>query len=103
MATLMQTAAVAVGNGTAIAMEDSTKEVEVGILVSGITTATVTIEVSPDNGTTWEIIGSAVTADKYVQVGKVMATNIRARISAYTTGTINVWFMGTGGTTVTAS
>lgn len=103
MAIKMQDGATATGDGTSVALPDPSTAEEVGILVSGITTATVTIEVSPDSGTTWEIIGSAVTADGYVQVGKVLATNIRARISAYTSGTITAWFMGTGGTTVTES
>ncbi len=103
MAIKMQDGVTATGNGTVVDLPDPSLPTEVGILVSGISTATVTIEVSPDSGTTWEIIGSAVSADGYVQVGKVLATQIRARVSAYTSGTINVWYMGLGGTTVTES
>ena len=103
MATKIQDGATATGNGTAITLLESAEGQEIRFMVDGITTATVTYEVSPDNGTTWVASGTTSTSDGYVDLGKVIATTIRARISAYTSGTINVWYLGIGGTTVTDS
>ena len=57
------------------------------LIVSGITTATVTIQVSLD-GTIWEDL-SAITADVATSVD-VTFNWIRANVTAYTSGTITV-------------
>lgn len=58
------------------------------VQVSGITSATVTVQGSVD-GTTWSTVGTAVTSD-----GLVTITNpppyIRANVTTYVSGTITV-------------
>jgi hypothetical protein len=92
----LQSAATGTGNGTAV---DVTGVSRVGVQITGITTATVTFEGTVD-GTNWVAVGlpaaatgtiaSAPTADG-VWFGTVAGLRLfRARISAYTSGTITV-------------
>jgi hypothetical protein len=95
---LFQTAAVATGNGTAYSFVGFNR---LSVVISGITTATVTFEVSFD-GTTYYAVGlvgntgtraTTATADGVYMLPPEMAAGmpfIRARISAYTSGTITV-------------
>ena len=97
----MQSAAVATGNGTSLGCAD----VSLGYFnyatfqVTGITTATITWEANID-GTNWVAIAvtnlntataaTTATADGLFRVQCTGLMNIRARISAWTTGTIYV-------------
>src|SRR5215472_10101567 len=93
----LQSAAVAPGNGNSILVEGKSG---VGFNVTGITSATITVEGTADN-VTW----SAITVTNVVsgiQSGTITANgfyattpffgllNIRARISTYSSGTITV-------------
>lgn len=92
----LQSAATATGNGVAV---DITGKTRVGVQVTGITTATVTFEVSID-GTNFVAVGLAAAATGtlattatangvfYGEAGQYRL--LRARISAYTSGTITV-------------
>lgn len=93
---ILQTNAVATGNGTQVAV----RAMEAVILnVSGITSATIIVEGTSDN-ITWNtltvkdintgITNTAITANGYYFAEFEGLLNIRARISAYTSGTINV-------------
>ena len=98
---LLQSAAVATGNGTAIVCTDidgggySTLTVQ----IKGITTATITFEATID-GTNWETIqftnlssaaaATTTTADGLYRVTTLGLIQVRTRISAWTSGTITV-------------
>jgi len=71
---------------------DTSKIRKGSVVVRGITVATVQIEGSND-GTNFEKIGADITADATVEIN-TYAKNIRAVISAYTTGTIFVDYAG---------
>ena len=98
---LLQNAAVATGNGTAMECTDISGGAlkKLAIQVQGITTATITWEVTID-GTNWKGIlvapvttGTAAltaTADGIFTVDVTGMSQFRARISAWTTGTITV-------------
>ena len=96
---IMQSAAVATGNGTAAEVTDETGGYRVlTVQVQGITTATITFEGTVDD-TNWVAIAFMTLAD-----GSTLATTaaadglyratvtglsqVRARMSAWTTGTI---------------
>ena len=91
----LQSAAVAVGNGTAISMRGYGR-LTVTVTMAG--TATITFEGSDDDGTSWFAVGlalsstgviaSAPTASGtyYMPPGFPALTNFRARISAWTSG-----------------
>lgn len=98
---VMQAAAVATGDGTAMVCTDaeSGSFKKLAVQVQGITTATVTWEVTID-GTNWKGIlvapvttGTAAltaTADGIFTVDVTGMLQFRARISAWTSGTITV-------------
>lgn len=81
----LQSAATATGNGTSVSPSVRTYS----LWVSGITTATIVFEGSADGGTTYEQIGSSITADGVTNI-ECSVPLVRARISAYTSGTITV-------------
>ena len=58
------------------------------VQISGITSATVAVQGSVD-GSTWSLIGTALTADGLVTVANP-PPYIRANVTAYVTGTITV-------------
>lgn len=98
---VMQSAAVATGNGTSI----SCTEIESGALtsltaqVTGITTATITWEATID-GTNWVAVqftnlndgtaATTATANGLYRATVLGLVSVRARISAWTSGTITV-------------
>lgn len=93
----LQNAAVATGNGTPISLKGWS---EMGLQVTGITTATVTFEGTVD-GTNYVSVGLAAvatgtvatsaTADGMFYLPRGLHLNMfRARISAWTSGTITV-------------
>ena len=98
---VLQSAAVATGNGTVMSVRGMSV---VGCQVVGITTATITFEVAGDDVPTWVAIvaknmnsgteGTTATADGLYSVPVQGCNRLRARISAYTSGTITV--SGTG-------
>jgi hypothetical protein len=97
----LQTAAVALGNGVTIDFLDAGIPFaeQISVQVEGITTATVTFEVSNDGSTFYaqdlaavgviETPTNAATADGMF-LGTICARYFRARISAWTSGTIAV-------------
>lgn len=98
--TVMQSAAVATGNGTAINTIDVDGAFSVATMqVTGITTATITFEVTND-GTNWVGIlaenlttgteATTATADGIYRVTVLGVRQLRARVSAWTSGTITV-------------
>ena len=99
---IMQNAAVATGNGTAIDVVTGTDGgfETLDLQVQGITTATITFEATID-GTNWvpvaamtradnSTMATTATADGIYQVSVGGLRQVRARISAWTTGTITV-------------
>jgi hypothetical protein len=95
---ILQTAAVATGNGT----PSHVSGLSWGVAqIVGITTATITWEATID-GATWAGIratllssgtaAATATADGLYQIDLRGLSQVRARISAYTTGTITVTF-----------
>ena len=101
--TVMQSAAEATGNGTAVTCYDGS----VGALntltvhVEGITSATITFEATID-GTNWIAVGltsladnstvaTTATADGLYRLNCTGLYKVRARISTYATGTIYVY------------
>lgn len=92
----LHTAAVATANGTAL---DVQQYPAVGVQVEGITSATITFEVTID-GSTWYaalasnlttgLVATTATADGMYQVPTVGPEQMRARISTYVSGTITV-------------
>lgn len=98
---IMQDGATATGVGTAIdcnSTETGAKTV-VGMQVTGITTATITFQGTID-GTNWEAVqvtnlndgseGTTATADGLYRLTCIGLTQVRANITAWTTGTITV-------------
>lgn len=99
---VMQNGATATGNGTAIVTVTGSDGAYslLDMQVTGITTATITFEATVD-GTNWVAVGAATGAD-WTTVATTAAADgiyrivigglcqVRARISAYTTGTITV-------------
>ena len=97
---VMQSAAAATGNGTAI---DTTDAIgcysTLALQVKGITTATVSFEATID-GTNWVALrmtpiatgttATTATADGIYQADVRGLLQVRARISAWTSGTITV-------------
>lgn len=92
----LQSGATATGNGTAMDVGGLSI---VGLAVEGITTATVTIEGSIDGTNYYAVraynptagsVASAVTADGIWVVPVAGLDKLRARVSAYTAGTIVV-------------
>lgn len=98
---LMQSAATATGNGTAISTTDAANGAATTLTmqVAGITTATITFEATID-GSNWIAVactnlndGTAstqATANGLYRLTCLGLVSVRARISAYTTGTITV-------------
>lgn len=97
---IMQSAAVATGDGTALAVQDGNGIFKVAaIQITGITTATVTFEITID-GTNWVAIkftnvtsgtaATTATADGIYVADVTGMRQLRARISAWTSGTITV-------------
>jgi hypothetical protein len=97
----MQDAAVATGNGTVIdttAISDGALTV-LAMQITGITTATITFEATID-GTNWVAVqatnlndgseASTATADGIYRLTCLGLRQVRARISAWTSGTIYV-------------
>jgi hypothetical protein len=96
----MQVAAVATGNGTAITTVDTGGALtSIGIQITGITTATIIFEATID-GTNWVAIlaenvttgaqATTATANGIYRVVCMGMVQIRARISAWTSGTVVV-------------
>lgn len=98
----MQSAAVATGNGTSIStiLQGDGAYRTLTVQIEGITTATVTFEGTID-GTNWVAIqftnlnsasaATTATADGIYRADITGITTVRARISAWTAGTINVY------------
>ena len=98
---LMQNAAVATGNGTAIETIDASSGAftVLAMQVTGITTATITFEATID-GTNWVAVtaknlnggveATTATADGIYTIMVAGLPKVRARVSAWTTGTIYV-------------
>jgi hypothetical protein len=94
----LQSAAVATGNGTVMDVTGLSWGVA---QIQGITTATITWEATID-GTNWQGLRASLlssgtaaataTADGLYQIDLRGLTQIRARISAWTSGTITVTF-----------
>jgi hypothetical protein len=80
------TGAVATGAGKVFTPQTSS----VTLLVQGITTATVVLQVSMDN-TTFTTIGAGVTADGAIIIDTPYKY-VRANVTAWTSGTINAFF-----------
>ena len=85
--TVLQDAAVAIGNGTAVRPVGA----KGCLIVSGITTATIKVEVSHDD-ITYEQLGADITADGATTID-TPAIYLRARISAWTSGTISARYI----------
>ena len=95
-----QSAATGTGNGTALALGDTTNKLTVQI--DGITTATITFEASVDGGTTYDpvllvslaagTVSTTATADGLWRLADKASnySHFRTRISSYTSGTITV-------------
>lgn len=98
---LMQNAATATGNGTAMDCTEETSGAMTALTmqVQGITTATITFEATID-GANWVAvqatnlnsgnIATTTTADGIYRITVLGLVSVRARISAYTSGTITV-------------
>ena len=98
---VMQSAAVATGNGTAITcfQADLGAYLSVTLQIQGITSATITFEATID-GTNWVAVlfenlnsgntGTSATADGLYRGTVLGFYQVRARISAWATGTITV-------------
>lgn len=98
---IMQSAAVATGNGTAATCTSggNGSYTTLTMQVVGITTATITWEATID-GTNWVAIqttnlntgtaATTTTADGLFRLTSLGLTSVRARISAWTAGTITV-------------
>lgn len=98
---VLQSAAVATGNGTAVTCTAGGEGsyASLTLQVQGITTATITWEATID-GTNWIAIqaiplatgtaATTTTADGLFRVNVTGLVSFRARISAYTSGTITV-------------
>lgn len=98
---IMQNAATAVGNGTPMDCTAAARGAMTVLTmqVQGITTATITFEATID-GTNWVAIqvtnltsgalATTTTADGLFRVTVLGLVRVRARISAYTSGTITV-------------
>lgn len=92
----MQNAAVATGNGTAISVADSAT---LGMQVSGTFVGTVTFEATIDN-TNWKAVqvvnlndgsvATTATAAGVFAIGVAGLNQVRARVSAWTSGSITV-------------
>lgn len=96
----MQSAAVAVGNGTAVSTVDVDGAFTVlAMQVTGISTATITFEATIDD-TNWVAVqvtnlndgseSTTATADGIYRLTCLGLNQVRARISAWTSGTIYV-------------
>lgn len=98
---ILQSAAVAIGNGTAIEVTDAIRGsyLALTVQITGITTATVTWEATVD-GTNYVAIqatnlnagteATTATADGIFRMTVLGFKYVRARISAWTTGTVYV-------------
>ena len=97
---VMQSAAVATGNGTAVNTIDVDGAFTVLTMqVTGITTATITFEATID-GTNWVAVlatnlnngtdATTATANGLYRITCLGLRQVRARISAWTSGTITV-------------
>lgn len=98
---IMQTAAVAVGDGTTIECTGATRGAMtvLAMQITGITTATITFEATID-GTNFVAVqatnlntgvaATTTTADGLYRMTVLGLVRVRARISAYTTGTITI-------------
>lgn len=105
----LQNAAAATGNGTAFDVESYGG---VNIQITGTFSATITFETTTD-GTNWvarkatnvtdEVSATTATAAGEYNVQVAGATQFRARISAYTSGTVTVRARGTSGSIVRRS
>ena len=99
---LLQNAATATGNGAEWNVAGLEK---ISLQITGITTATVSFEGSNDGGTTYAAIpffnsagsnASSATANGMFVTYLTGYSLLRARISAYTSGTIYVYGVGNG-------
>jgi hypothetical protein len=100
--TILQSAAVAVGNGTAVVPTNSDEGAFtlLTLQIVGITTATITWEASVD-GTNYvavnarnvntQVVATTATADGLYRINATGYFSLRARISAWTSGTIYVY------------
>lgn len=98
---ILQSAAVATGNGTAVSVGGGTDGgfTVLGLQVVGITTATITVEGTID-GTNWVALmvenlnsgakATTITANGIYRLVCSGLCQVRARISAWTSGTIYV-------------
>lgn len=99
----LQSAAAAIGNGSA--MSDLKEVASVLAVVSGTFVGTITWEVS-DDGTNWTVVmatplatgtkASTATAPGVFAVPTLGVDRLRARVSAYTSGSITVTARPTG-------
>jgi hypothetical protein len=97
----MQSAATATGNGTAIDCTDASSGAATALTmqITGITTATITFEATVD-GSNWVAIqfanlnsataATTATADGLYRATVLGLVQVRARISAYTSGAITI-------------
>jgi len=81
----LQSGAVAIGNGSNMFVRNKHSAI---LDVSGIIAATLIIEGTPDN-VNWSTI-STISTNGFFNLNFLGLLNIRARISSYTSGTINV-------------
>lgn len=101
---LLQSAAVATGNGTAVDITDGVNGAFkiLALQIVGITTATVTFEATID-GINWVAlrmtpiatgtVATTATADGVYQTDVTGFLQVRARVSAWTSGTITVTYI----------
>lgn len=98
---VMQSAATATGNGTAIDCTDASSGAATALTmqITGITTATITFEATVD-GSNWVAVqttdlnagtsATTATANGIYRLTVLGLLQVRPRISAYTSGTITV-------------
>lgn len=86
---LLQDAATGTGNGTSSATSAGLNVYAFQTI--GTFTATVKIEGSFDGGTTWVQIGSDITTATITHLVDKPVPLLRARVSAYTSGTLTVY------------
>ena len=80
-------AAAATGAGTAVRVNPG----KIGVHIAISNTATAKVETSPDGGSTWvDTSITAKTASGYFVLDEVHAL-IRGNVTAFTSGTINMW------------
>ena len=105
--TTLQNAAGATGNGTALTFAPEDQMVTIKALGASTPSMTVVFELSYDSGSTWEnafpqnilsttaaflntLVITDTTAARYVWIRPPGATNFRARVSVFVSGTVTV-------------